>query len=545
MLKSHLVLGCIGGLAVLCCGLPADSSSQLWAQADDPIAEMQRDAVEANSADWGYWGTDPQTYSTWTTHSNRLIPIYSFGISLDAFQGARSVYRDAERLERLYGYLPDGTHNPEAEYFDQTDVFRLQQQAVDEGKQRVILFVFDGMDWQTVQAAAIVASGEVGYTEGRGVGLAFQDYDRTTTDFGYFVTSPHNDGTRYDVDRQIVTVPGGNQQGGYDASLCGETPWDSIPDPQYPIGKSDQRSHAYTDSASSATSMTAGVKTYNGAINVDFSGREVIPIARRLQEQGFAVGAVSSVPVSHATPASAYANNVSRNDYQDLTRDLIGRPSVFHPGGLSGMDVVIGAGWGEERGSDSGQGDNFIPGNRYLADDDLAAIDVEQGGKYVVAQRTAGQPGSEVLHEAVQRAIKGGHRLFGLFGTTGGHLPYRTADNDYQPLPGIRGRAEEYSDGDILENVTLAQMTLAAARTLQARSDRWWLMVEAGDVDWANHDNNIDNSIGAVLSGDAAFGELAAWIEQNGGWEETAVIVTADHGHYLVLEKPEALAVQP
>ena len=30
-------------------------------------------------------------------------------------------------------------------------------------------------------------------------------------------------------------------------------------------------------------------------------------------------------------------------------------------------------------------------------------------------------------------------------------------------------------------------------------------MIEAGDVDWANHANNIDNSIGAVISGDDAF----------------------------------------
>ena len=30
-------------------------------------------------------------------------------------------------------------------------------------------------------------------------------------------------------------------------------------------------------------------------------------------------------------------------------------------------------------------------------------------------------------------------------------------------------------------------------------------MVEAGDVDWASHANDIDASIGAVKSGDAAF----------------------------------------
>ena len=85
-------------------------------------------------------------------------------------------------------------------------------------------------------------------------------------------------------------------------------------------------------------------------------------------------------------------------------------------------------------------------------------------------------------------------------------------------------------------------MTEAAIQVLHARSKTgFWLMVEAGDVDWANHDNNIDNSIGAVLSGDEAFAKITGWIENNQAWDESAVIVTADHGHYFVLDRPEAL----
>ena len=40
-------------------------------------------------------------------------------------------------------------------------------------------------------------------------------------------------------------------------------------------------------------------------------------------------------------------------------------------------------------------------------------------------------------------------------------------------------------------------------------------MVEAGEVDWANHDDNLDNSIGAVISGDAAFRAVADWVEKH------------------------------
>jgi arylsulfatase A-like enzyme len=52
----------------------------------------------------------------------------------------------------------------------------------------------------------------------------------------------------------------------------------------------------------------------------------------------------------------------------------------------------------------------------------------------------------------------------------------------------------------------------------------------------------IDAAIGAVKSGDDAFRAITGWVESHGGWDDTAVIVTSDHGHMFVLEKPEAFA---
>ncbi|QDT09630.1 alkaline phosphatase [Planctomycetes bacterium K23_9] len=515
------------------------------AQVPDPIAKLQADAVATRQSDWGYWGPNPDTYSSWKTHSNRLIPVYTFGTDLRSVSGERSLYRDAAAIEKLYGYLPDNTLNPKAEYFDQTDVFRLQEQAVESGKKRVILFVFDGMDWEITRAAAIAKLGKAAYREGRGKGLHFQDYRGAETDFGYCVTSPHNDGTSVNVDKQTVTNPDGKVRGGYDPELGGDAPWKPHDDPDYLTGKSKKTKHAYTDSASSATSLTSGIKTYNAAMNVDSMGREATPIARTLQDQGFAVGVVTSVPISHATPGCAYASNVHRNDYQDLTRDLIGQPSIYHPGGLPGVDVLIGGGWGIDLDKDPAQGKNYVPGNRYIAPDDLAAIDAQNGGKYVVAQRKSGVAGAEALRAGVQAAKANRQRLFGFFGAQGGHLPFRTADGNYDPVVSYGtpepAKAEVYSEADLHESVKLSEMAIAAIDVLDSRSERWWLMVESGDVDWANHSNNIDNSIGAVFSGDDAFAAVVNWIEQNGGWDETALILTADHGHYFNLVRPEAL----
>jgi alkaline phosphatase len=511
----------------------------------DFIASLQAAAIESKTAAWGHWGVRPQSYSAWTNHSNRLIPVYTFGGSFQPYMGEKSIYRDAAALEKLYGRSTESTFNPAANYADQTDIYRMQRAAIEAGKKYVVLVVFDGMDWQTTWAAAIYAQRGVGYTEGRGRGLVLQDYRNAESDFGYVVTSPHDDGLEGNPDLQQLTDEGVKLYGGYDARLGGDTPWAKPADIDYLIGRSKVTPHAYTDSSSSATSLTAGAKIFNGSVNVTHDLRQVETLAHWVQrEKQMSAGAVTSVPISHATPAAAYAHNVSRDDFQDLTRDLLGLPSIAHPDQpLPGLDVLIGCGWGEETESSKGQGENFVAGNRYLADADLESIRSRPQGSYEVAMRTEGRPGSEVLEEATVRAVAQGQRLFGFFGVKGGHLPFRTADGDYQPVADVK-EAEVYQAADLIENPTLSEMTRAALRVLERDPEGFWLMVEAGDVDWANHANNIDNSIGAVLSGDRAVAEVFRWVERNQAWEDTLVIVTADHGHYLNLRKPEVLAGQ-
>jgi alkaline phosphatase len=102
-------------------------------------------------------------------------------------------------------------------------------------------------------------------------------------------------------------------------------------------------------------------------------------------------------------------------------------------------------------------------------------------------------------------------------------------------------KIEVYEPSDLEENPLLTDMASAAIHVLSKNPKGFWLMVEAGDVDWANHDNNIDNSIGATLAGDNAVKTVTDWVEKHSNWNESLVIVTADHGHYLMLEKPELL----
>ena len=79
------------------------------------------------------------------------------------------------------------------------------------------------------------------------------------------------------------------------------------------------------DSASTATSLSTGYKTYSGTINMDETyTTSYETIAEKLKDQmGYKVGIVSSVNLNHATPAAYYAHQASRNSYYEIGLELI------------------------------------------------------------------------------------------------------------------------------------------------------------------------------------------------------------------------------
>ncbi len=513
-------------------------------------------------------------FSNHTSHSNRLVGVYTFGRKADlgSVMGENSRYRDAEKIRAAYGVVPENTLNPQAVYADQSDLYRVQKDAIARGAKYVFIIWFDGLDWPTTQAAAIVRSGKV-YTEGKGSGLFYQDYPASgTAQYGFVVTSPTHDKSIQDVDRQLVMIPPGSMGGGYDAQIAGPNPWTLGPlgsqAPGYLKGQSandvDRAGvqaagrvlHAYTDSSQSAAELVSAVKSYNSGLNIADDNRLVPTLFHELQDQGWKVGTVTSVPFCHASPAGMYAQNVERDDYQDIARAMLGLPGIIQQARQGrlypGLDVAIGTGYGIKA-KDSElkkQGQNAVPGNLYLTDADRAAIDVKYGGKYVCVQTETGSNGGQALLGAAAEAARTGARLFGFFGAaTLDHLPYRTADGRFDPAPGpgkkgIPAPAETYSAADLNAQPTLAQMTAAALGVLSAHPGQpFILFVEAGDVDFALHANNLDNAIGAIFSGEEAVRTVVRWVESHSNWDESVVIVSSDHGHYLVVDDPQALTV--
>jgi alkaline phosphatase len=442
---------------------------------------------------------------------------------------------------------------------------------VERGVKHLFIVWFDGMDWQTTQAAAIAKTGKV-YTSGKGSGLIFQDYKGAgKSEYGYAVTSPTHTQSVRNVDLQTVVVDAkASAPGGYDPEIAGPDPWTTGPlygsalgyfrekmgdEDRAAITKIGRVAHAVSDSAPSAGEFCSGVKSYNTSINVAPDGRFVPTLFNQLQtEKGWRVGVVTSVGISDASPSAVYSHNVDRDDSQDLTRGLLGVESIVQKNGkfplLPGLDVLIGAGWGEHAAAENlkrSQGANAETGNPFLAPSTRKAIDIANGGKYVVAETTPGERGADVLNQAARQAVERKARLFGFFGSKSSRLPWRTTDGRYDRVDGRSSDGKSvnihnYSQDELKENPKLADMTDAAIKVLSSDPSKpFALFIEAGDVDWALHGNNLDSAIGCLYSGEDTVRAVIAWVEKNSNWDDSAMIISSDHGHYLVIDDLDAL----
>ncbi|MBM3324357.1 MAG: alkaline phosphatase, partial [Calditrichaeota bacterium] len=89
-----------------------------------------------------------------------------------------------------------------------------------------------------------------------------------------------------------------------------------------------------TDSASAATAMSTGVKTYDTRINIGPTGDTLFTVAQRAAQLGKSTGVVTSVQWSHATPAGFVAHNISRSNYEQIAQEML----------AGDLDVIMGCG---------------------------------------------------------------------------------------------------------------------------------------------------------------------------------------------------------
>jgi alkaline phosphatase len=256
-----------------------------------------------------------------------------------------------------------------------------------------------------------------------------------------------------------------------------------------------------TDSAAAATALYTGVKTLNGRIGIDTSGNPLTSIAEIAGGLGKATGAISSVLLSHATPAAVYAHNISRNNYADIANEMIYD---------SGLDVIMGA------------------GHPYYDTNGIYQYPTIVEDKYVGGIDTwnnlVAGPGTAndfILVEEVSDFASLAD------GTYAGGLPEKVfgvaqvaTTLQYQRTAGA----------PMITNVpTLSTMTRGALNVLSQDPDGMFLMVEGGAVDWAGHESDLTRQIEEQEDFNASVEAVVDWVETNSSWEETLLIVTADH----------------
>ncbi len=266
-----------------------------------------------------------------------------------------------------------------------------------------------------------------------------------------------------------------------------------------------------TDSAAAATAMSTGFKTYDGAIGVDIDGNPLTHIIEYAEAAGKATGVVTSVEFSHATPAGFVAHNPSRNNYAEIANEMIYD---------SATDVIMGCG-----APDYDNSGNPGAGNpKYVGEpatwtdltDDYSVTGADADGDGLADDWTV------IRSRAEFQSMADGATPARVIG-----IPYV-----YQTLQQSRG-GDGYADPYVVPMIetvpTLAEMTEAALNVLDNDADGFFLMVEGGAVDWADHANQSGRVIEEEIDFNMAVEAVIDWVQKNSNWGETLVIVTGDH----------------
>jgi alkaline phosphatase len=228
-----------------------------------------------------------------------------------------------------------------------------------------------------------------------------------------------------------------------------------------------------TDSGAAGTAMATGNKTINGAIGMDSQGNRVKSILEIAEEHGLATGLVSTSSITHATPASFIAHQLSRNSYEEIAMDFL----------KTDIDIFIGGGY-----------DHFAK-----REDKLNLIDSLKFRNYEVDTSM-----NQVFNSTARK-------LAGL--TAAVHNPYR-----------LKGR------GDMLP-----ESAAKAIEVLSKNPKGFFLMIEGSEIDWAAHANTADTLIDETLDFDKAIG-VALDFAKNDGHTLVVITADHETGGVTIIE---------
>ena len=232
-----------------------------------------------------------------------------------------------------------------------------------------------------------------------------------------------------------------------------------------------------TDSAAASSSWGGGFRVKNGSINISPSGEENMPIWQKFKQSGKKAGCVTTVPITHATPAGFTVAMKSRNDQAAIAEEYL----------RIGYDVLMGGGQ-----------QYFDEASRKDKKDLYAAFEKQN---YFVAKT-----------KSSLNNIPSDKKILGVF--------------DYDGLP---YQIDREQSNDLTSKIpTLAEMTNVAINQMKDHKKGFVLQVESGKVDWAAHANDVAALIHEQLQFEEALKVAMDFAAKDGN---TLVVITTDHGN--------------
>lgn len=226
-----------------------------------------------------------------------------------------------------------------------------------------------------------------------------------------------------------------------------------------------------TDSASAGTALATGSKTRNNMLGMDADTVAVRNVAEDLADLGYGIGLVTNVCPDDATPGAFCAHVPSRTHWYDIAVQASEQPAL-----------------------------------KFLAGSKLRGVFKDK--KYTGIYERIADNGMTVVRGAENLPGIDAERILLLNTDT-------ISQNMGYTIDGPTGN-------------TLGQYADAAIAHMQRVSpDRFFIMVEGGNIDWAGHDNDGITIVREVLAYDDVLRKAYDFYLAHP--DETLIVVTADH----------------
>lgn len=230
-----------------------------------------------------------------------------------------------------------------------------------------------------------------------------------------------------------------------------------------------------TDSAAASSSWGGGVRVKNGKLNSGPKGEEYLPIWQKFKKSGKKVGCVTTVPITHATPAGFCVTSKSRGEQAEIAEKYL----------KLRFDVMMGG------------GSKYFDGRKDNRD---MYAEFMNAGYSVVRTKTE------------MNVAKNSKPILGVF------------DNEALPF-----ELDRVNDEILFNKVpSLAEMAQQAIKWMKDHPQGFCLQIEGGKVDWAAHANDAAALIYDQVAFDDAIKVAIDFAEKDGN---TLVIITSDHGN--------------